>query len=360
MKWIIIFLTGCLFFHIIVLAQTPANDPHWQLKWEDNFNFFDNTKWTKTYGIDDGQPQLYLENQVWTSNGYLVIELNNSSIVCPPPPPPPPAIICPPCVAGKLYKYRSGDIHSKSAYNTKFGYIEAKIKFPYEAGKQWGFFPAFWTVVGEEVTNQANVAEIDICEVFGKDDNPNKYNIGVVRVYENKEKGIKKDGYGSDGTTGPPFLSFSYADWHTYAVEWDKDRIIWYCDGQVVHSLAGHAIIDPVRIILNLAVAGEPQYQPRTTPPFTAQMLVDYVKVYNLKFDKSTVVNEISNFNTYNYAVKKSITLSGATTIPAGSNISLRATDFIELKAGFEVPTGRELYLDITGIEVVNVVYGRR
>jgi hypothetical protein len=75
-------------------------------------------------------------------------------------------------------------------------------------------------------------------------------------------------------------------------------------------------------------------------------MRVDWVRVHQLKCDKYTVINEIPNFNTYNHAVKKSITLSGATTIPANSNISLRATDFIELKAGFEVPTGRELYLD--------------
>jgi len=31
-----------------------------------------------------------------------------------------------------------------------------------------------------------------------------------------------------------------------------------------------------------------------------------------------------------------------------GNNITLRATDFIELKPGFEVQTGRELYLDVT------------
>lgn len=43
--------------------------------------------------------------------------------------------------------------------------------------------------------------------------------------------------------------------------------------------------------------------------------------------------------------------MSNATNIPANSNISLRATDFIELKAGFEVQTGRELYLDVAPCE---------
>ena len=59
-------------------------------------------------------------------------------------------------------------------------------------------------------------------------------------------------------------------------------------------------------------------------------------------------MNEIPNFGTYHYAVKKSISLTNATTIPAGSNITLRANDFIELKPGFEVGIGRSLYLDVS------------
>ena len=86
-------------------------------------------------------------------------------------------------------------------------------------------------------------------------------------------------------------------------------------------------------------------------------MYVDYVKVYQLTCDKNTVVNEISNFNTYHYGVKKSITLSGATTIPLGSTIYLRANDFIQLNPGFEVQTGRMLYLDASPCENTNTVY---
>lgn len=48
----------------------------------------------------------------------------------------------------------------------------------------------------------------------------------------------------------------------------------------------------------------------------------------------------------------KSISLSNATTLPANSNIFLRATDLIELKPGFEVLTGRELYLGVAPCDV--------
>ena len=153
-----------------------------------------------------------------------------------------------------------------------------------------------------------------------------------------------REGWGGTRT----FPNFSYADWHTYAIEWDRNRIIWYLDGKPVSSLSGHGIVYPVRIILNLALENEP------ASAFETHMYVDYVKVYQLKCSIGsliTVINEIPNFNTYTYEVKKSISLSGATTIPAGSNISLRANDFIELKPGFEVPVGRELFLDVSPCE---------
>jgi len=52
--------------------------------------------------------------------------------------------------------------------------------------------------------------------------------------------------------------------------------------------------------------------------------------------------------------------MSNATAIPANNNITLRAADFIELKPGFEVQTGRELYLDVTPCEAANnVIYSR-
>jgi len=75
---------------------------------------------------------------------------------------------------------------------------------------------------------------------------------------------------------------------------------------------------------------------------------VDYVKVYGLKCDKHTIINEIPDFSAYDYKVKKSITLGSGTTIPAGTDISLRANDYIELLSGFEVPAGGQLYLDVS------------
>jgi len=335
--------------HFATFAQTPANDPHWQLNWEDQFNSFDSTKWKKArFCLHGEEPQLYIEEQIWVSNGNLVIQLNNNAVYCPNPAPKRNTWACYECESGKKYNYRSGWVETEMAYNTQFGYIEARIKFPYkrENGKNWSLFPAFWTFIGEGVTGK-NAAEIDICEIYGSKHLDDSYNMGVYRRYSTTPPEYEEDSWGDVHT----FSNFSYAQWHTYAIEWNKERIIWYLDGKAVNSLSNHRIVDPVRIILNLAVQNHKNHLPPTSPPFTEYMYVDYVRVYSLKCDGKEVVNEIPNFNTYNYAVKKSITMSNATTIPSGQNIHLRATDFIELKAGFEVPVGRELYLDVTPCE---------
>jgi beta-glucanase (GH16 family) len=327
-------------------AQTPANDPHWQMKWQDEFNTFDNSKWGKAHYSDHyGEPQLYFKENVWVSNGNLVIKITNDGGDCQENSPFEGSGVSGKCQTIGWHNYTSGWVESETAYNTQFGYIEARINFPFKriGSKSWGFWPAFWTFVG--IKNGTNAAEIDICEIFsGRHKEPNTILTCIHRGYPTSTPPINDANKGVSHV----FSNFSYTDWHTYAIEWNVDRIIWYVDGEAIRSFSGHEIVDPVRIILNLALQKESKYYPPTSPSFQEFMYVDYVNVYSLKCDKNTVINEISNFNTYNYAVKKSITMSNATTIPAGSNITLRATDFIELETGFEIQTGRELYLDVT------------
>jgi len=238
--------------------------------------------------------------------------------------------------------YTMGKVETRHPVYVQYGYIEARMKIPYRKG----LCSSFWTFRRDNGWLFTNAAEIDIVEVFGgKYPGPNTVTTCIHRGYVTCTPPI------NDGDKVMPHtLSSAYSNWHTYAIEWNKDRIIWYINGKPVRLYNNHGIIDPVMLIFSILI--EEKFLPPTTGSWTEYMYVDYVKVYSLKCDKNTVVNEISNFNTYNYAVKKSIAMSNATTIPAGSNIALRATDFIELKPGFEVQTGRELYLDVTPCEV--------
>lgn len=332
MKKLIAIIIGLLISHK-GFAQTPEDDIHWQLIWEDQFNSFDNTKWVKAHYCNGDGRNLFLEQNVWTSNGNLVIKVDNSKAVCPSPPPSPTAWACGGCVPG-IYNYTTGWVESRHTYNTRFGYIEARIKLPHRLG----FWPAFWTFAGDGV-QASNAAEIDIFEMLGELP-PNTVTTNTHRFYD------IPDAYHYQEHV---LSNFDYRDWHTYAIEWSPTRIIWYIDNKAIRVLTNHNIIDSVRIILNTGI--RPNDFPPTSPPFSDYMYVDYVKVYRLKYDCNTVINEISNFSTFNYAVRKSISLSNLTIIPTNSNISLRATDFIELKAGFEVPIGAELYLDVNPCE---------
>jgi beta-glucanase (GH16 family) len=353
----IIILSLFCFIPYFTFAQTPTHnpiDPHWQLKWQDEFNTFNDNIWLKAnnaiHKSDTKEPQLYLANQVSTSNGYLVIELNNTPATCPNPAPP--TWPCVSCISGKTYNYRSGLVQTREAYNTQYGYIEARIKFPYRAGKKWGFWPAFWTMCN--VSSCTNAGEIDICEIFARNKPPNHFGMAVIRQYKNEDHPKDADGF--------PYQSsnFSYNEWHTYAIEWNSSRMIWYLDGKAVASLSNHRIVDPIRIILNLAVlensGSDAQYQPPTSPYFHDEMYVDYVKVYKLRCDSNTplVINNLTDLSNYDNKVKKSITINSIT-IPSGNDIYLRANDFIELKPGFEVQTGRGLYLDVSPCEAINI-----
>jgi len=148
---------------------------------------------------------------------------------------------------------------------------------------------------------------------------------------------------------------YLYKDWHTYSVEWDADKITWYIDGKTLRTTAnrdldsfGNRIVDPIKIILSAHVQPE---KVLNDEPFEEFMHVDYVKVYRLKYDCGTPIVGIPDFSTFDYKVKKSIKLNspmywtGRTA--ATKTVFLRATDFIELQAGFEAPLGVELYLDI-------------
>jgi len=284
MNRLFIIVMSCLLMHNIAFMQTPANDPHWQLIWEDQFTDPNLSQWWKSHNSDhDGEPQLYLNHNVWVSNGNLVIEVNNNQAIHP--------------TTGEVKKYTSGSVGTRYEYHTRFGYIEARIKIPYKNG--WGFWPAFWTWRGY-TQNWTNAAEIDIFEMLGERYSSNTTTTNVHTCYPSEDPNCIKP----NNFQAHILSNFDYRDWHTYAIEWNADKIIWYVDNVAIRTLKnanldnyGNSIIDSVQIILNVAILKD--YLPPTFPPFQEYMYIDYVKVYQLRCDKNSVVTKITNFNTY-------------------------------------------------------------
>ena len=153
-----------------------------------------------------------------------------------------------------------------------------------------------------------------------------------------------------------PAINYSQT-YHWYGVEWNENTITWYIDRQKIlsikNNMEGIGIQNPMYVIINSALI--PQDWGCGTNSYNIvlpnYMYIDEANIYKLFCDKNTIVNEILDYDSYYYAVKKSITLSDSSSLSIGQNISLKATDFIELNQGFEAPLGSQLYLETTPCE---------
>ena len=364
-----IFLTLLLFQVTVLFGQTPANDPHWQLLWEDDFNspVLDQSKWiTANYCDDGGSEVLDMNDNVSVSNGELVIKIDKVTRTCPNPPPGQPGgppvntWACGSCTPGD-HIYTSGWVETTDAYRTQYGYMEAKIKFPYG----YKLHPTFWTWIANDIVNASNAAEIDIAEMLGEYV-LSQYNGGTNNcgIFTPNLKNLPPDQIFTTNihrtypTCPNPdyFLAGSmesYTDWHTYGIEWSPTRIIWYIDGVPVRYLGNHGIVDPVRIILGIGLDDNNDPNTLNDTPFPSYMYVDYVKVYKLNEDCNDYIDAMNyDFSTYNNVEKNFINIGdggGNNSLSVGDNVTIRASQYIKINGSFNVPVGASFYADANG-----------
>jgi beta-glucanase (GH16 family) len=331
-RFIIIILIG-LFFP--TRGQNPPQDKNWEVVFIDSCDSFNTSLWYKLYGAHEAGTSsegaaFKTYDNIYYENGKLVVRTQKQQS--------PPCV--PQCKYGGYHAYTTGGIASNNRYG--YGYFEIYAQLPASSGH----FPAFWLWFGEEdwATNNCWDNEIDIFEAMGS--RPNYVESNAWCSYRCRTDYAEELGR----MMHPCNYSTGY---HWYAVEWNSDKITWYVDRKAVRQITNNmytiGIQNPMQIFINSDIAIGGDNSVNSTTIFPNFMYVDKIGVYQLKYDCQTVINEITNYNEphYNYAVKKSITLSGISSLDSLENVSLRATDFIELKSGFEVPEGAELYLDI-------------
>jgi beta-glucanase (GH16 family) len=172
-------------------------------------------------------------------------------------------------------RYTSAKVTTQGKFTAIQGRVEARIKL---ASGQ-GLWPAFWMLGNTfPTTPWPQCGEIDVMENHGSD---------VTSTSS------AAHGPGYSGNT--PFVhsyrlaSGTFAeDFHTFAVEWDADRLQFFVDG-ALHYLVprsdvqryGNYVFDQgFFMILNLAVGGTFDGDPKSDAVLPATMLVDYVRVY--------------------------------------------------------------------------------
>lgn len=343
MKYLIYFLILQLFV-CRVNAQTPANDSHWEMIFEDNFNTLDNNVWEiPNYAIHndlqqhpDGGLMMYMAQNVSVSNGNLVLQQNNTPTYCPPNPP---TVWggCWPCVS-KTYNYTSGWIETKPDFAIKYGYIEAEIAMQYVDGAH----PAFWTY---NVEGASSYDEIDIFEMLSGN-KPKDITHNENWMSTNAHAHSSAGGFNTDEFREIPINN--YTNWHTYAIEWSPSKIIWYVDGGVVAVVPNTGLHELNRIILSFGKDRPLNSGYSSSYPF--EMRINYVRMYQLKTDCNNSISTCNfDFTQHDNKVKNNISIGNggcSNIVPVGNHVVLRASEGVLLSGSFFVPYGASLYAD--------------
>ncbi len=155
-------------------------------------------------------------------------------------------------------------IHTAESFVSRYGYFEARMKMP----RSQGIWPAFWMM--PTLTDDGRIQwppEIDVVEHFSRDPLFTSHTVHY-RISAGEQT--------QDGRiiAHPAPLA---DDFHTYAVNWTPDLIIWYVDGAEVHRNTTARVRQPMYMLLSTG-SGGPAGMP-VEPLNQADTEVDYVIV---------------------------------------------------------------------------------
>lgn len=176
------------------------------------------------------------------------------------------------------HTYTSGLLTTKFTFAQQYGYFEIRAALP--AGQ--GFWPAFWPAFWLLPTDNSWPPELDVFEMLGGDPNV---------VY------MTTHGTSVPGKTmeDQDRVVIDTAQFHTYAVDWNAERIIFYIDGaEVARQATPAAMNKEMYMLVNLAVGGAGSWggaADATTG--TGEMKVDYVRAYRTEDTVSATINGV-------------------------------------------------------------------
>ncbi|MCE5346187.1 MAG: glycoside hydrolase family 16 protein [Bacteroidales bacterium] len=247
-----------LLISLFLIAFIPVNSQKWEQVWSDEFNYEglpDSTKWSNEVGfIRNKELQYYTSGRIENSkvrNGNLLIIGRKEQY--------------------KNAEYTSASLVTDGKYYMTYGKIDARIKLQ----KGQGMWPAIWMLgQNHHQVGWPGCGEIDIMEHINDED------IMYGTLHWLNEKHVS-----SGGTA-----KCDVGKYHNYAVEWDKDAIKWFLDGNKYWEVSIKDSMNsteefnkPFYIILNLAIGGNWPKNPDPTTILPDTMFVDYVRIYQIK-----------------------------------------------------------------------------
>lgn len=225
-------------------------------------------------------------------------------------------------------KYTSARLLTKNCFEVAYGRVEARIKVP----RGSGLWPAFW-MLGTDIdqVNWPQTGEIDIMEHVGRV--PNQV-FGTLHGpgYSGGQS------YGGVYDLGKPVAD----EYHTFAVEWQPDRIVWFIDGiQYFAATPEDAFLQgkqwvfnhPFFVLLNVAVGGNFGGAVGPDTIFPQSTAIDYVRLYQVKPSLTTFTASFRD----DFSGWKKISIPfSAFSGPVGKTLDLSAVHSLT----FKVPAG--------------------
>ena len=254
-----------------VTAGAAPGDKTWVPTWADEFDAEagttpDESKWTMEtggWGWGNNELQTYTdraENAAHDGEGHMVITAKRESFTG---------------ADGIARDYTSARLKTQGKFSQTYGRFEARLAVP--SGQ--GIWPAFW-MLGEDIATEGwpRSGEIDIMEHVGHQ--PGRAYGTLHGPGYSGAGGISKS---YDLEDGAVFTG----EFHTFAVDWTKNRIEWSIDGNVYHTLTpddlnGEQWVfdDDFFLLLNLAVGGNWPGNPDASTTFPQTYKIDYVRAF--------------------------------------------------------------------------------
>ncbi|MCY4071982.1 MAG: family 16 glycosylhydrolase [Chloroflexi bacterium] len=244
----------------------------WDLLWSDEFDAdagapIDDAFWTCEiggHGWGNNEMEYYtdrVENVAHDGAGNLVITAREETLADST------------CHYGEC-QYTSARCITQDKVEFTYGRVEARIDIP----NGQGIWPAFW-MLGANFPELGwpLSGEIDILE-----------NVGEKNVVYGALHGPGYSGAGNLGHAYRADVSFDEG-FHIYAIDWDEHVIRWYVDGELANLISVNALDGKQWVydhdfflLMNVAVGGYWPGYPDETTEFPQEMIVDYVRVYQL------------------------------------------------------------------------------
>ncbi len=213
---ILISLLSLVGFNLLSIAASadPPDDASWkpipELTDEFNGTELDPTKWHNHNPRWKGRkPGFFSKENVKVADGALHLTAKAETL---------------PDVPKGYHSFTTAAVKSKSL--VRYGYFEIRCKpMDSRASSAFWFYnntPEIWT-------------EIDVFEMgAGAPGHEHKVHMNVHVFHSPSFKGTVEDHLSDPDVWEAPFRLAD--DYHTYALEWDEDRIKWYVDGRMVRE----------------------------------------------------------------------------------------------------------------------------